>query len=447
MNVSDKVITISKHDKCPAGITGKIIEIGESSVLVQFDSPQDFAHDGNRRTPHMCGYYFKKKCLKLLSEVPATLAYLLTYRKKNLARIAQELSGGECKEGDHTIYQLAELVYGMVKDYADEDNLDEADQIIVETFRKYGLKAEYAKNFIEKVHREFGGLQISPCAASPVSLGFLDIPASRIPSYYYPIPTVPTYERHEPKNKKKEVNLMDKIFSNFMPEIVKGDDFALTVTGKLAVKRSDGSYVRYDTTTGKIENQLDLVFGADVLAGKVILMPTKAADLRAGDIIKQKNSYLAVIETSGKIKAVNLSAGTISKMVDESNIIVGDMLHKKVVSMFDMSGANGGIFGGGAGFNPMMLMLMDGKSDGNSDLFKMMALSGTMGGNTGGFNPMMLLLMGDKNGGGGDDLFKLMALSSMAGGANPFASAFGTPTPVEVVPAENGEEVREVTEE
>lgn len=236
------------------------------------------------------------------------------------------------------------------------------------------------------------------------------------------------------RKENKFMKQMENLFKEFYPSEVPSGEVALTMGGQLAVSRKDGSYVRYNATTGQIENQMNLVISSSKLDKMYILMPTQINQLQTGDIIKEKDTYYQVIaidSSKNRIKAANLSTGTESNIKIETNIFTGQKMYRKVFSFFNMIQNQQGTANpmAGAGMmNPMALMMLDSFGDSGDDAMKMMAMMSMMNpqaGSQGMMNPMMMyFMMGDSKDGSGDDWIKMMAMSSMMqqmGGMNPFA--------------------------
>lgn len=243
-------------------------------------------------------------------------------------------------------------------------------------------------------------------------------------------------------NKKGDTFMknMENLFKEFYPSEVPSGEVAMTMYGQLAVRRKDGSYVRYNNETGQIENQMNMVISSDKLDKMYLLMPTPIASLTAGDVIREKDTYYQIIElTQGKIKAANLSTGTESNIKIETNIFTGQKMYRKVFSFFNMAQQNGNPMAAGM-MNPMMFMMMDSMGDSADDTMKTMAMMSMMpqmmgGGQAGQMNPMMMYMMMGDSKGGDNDWMKMMAMSTMmqqfSGASN---GMFGFPMQQQFVP-------------
>lgn len=201
------------------------------------------------------------------------------------------------------------------------------------------------------------------------------------------------------------------IMANFMPEVIKDDEVALTFDGKIAIKRKTGEYVTYNVEDNIITNHLDLVVDIPKI---FILFPVN--NVTAGDIIKEKNTYYYVKGvTNGKLNCVNLSTGNVNNVVREQNIITGTKMFRKVKNLMDMTGTEDTTFNGN---NLLPLLLM--KDGDSSDLGKMFMMMNMNNANTTGFNPIMFMLMDkDKD----FDISKVLMMNMMQNGQNPFAPA------------------------
>ena len=233
-------------------------------------------------------------------------------------------------------------------------------------------------------------------------------------------------------------NTMSNIFKDFYPSEIPSGEVALTMNGKIAVKRRDGSYVLYNDANGMIENQMNFIISSRSLDKMYMLMPTPIASIKPGDIIKEKETYYQIVEAAAdKIKAVNLSTGTDSNIKVESNILTGQKMYRKVFSFFNMiqnqQGTANLMMGGAAGMmNPMALMMLDSFGDSGDDAMKAMAMMSMMNPQAGQgmMNPMMMyFMMGDSKDGDGNDWIKMMAMGSMmqqmGGAMNPFNGMMG----------------------
>ena len=261
-------------------------------------------------------------------------------------------------------------------------------------------------------------------------------------------------------NNKKENN-MKSLIEKFIPKKANKNSVAIAFSGKLAFLRKDGEYVRYDGASDSIEVQSILpTFKVGHLCFE---MPTAIDQIKVGDIIKYKENYHEVIDTTNGLKTINLNTGATSNVKRETIAGFGFGTIQKIVCLI-----NSNQFGAGdQAFNPMMLALLakDGDNVGEDkigDLLPLMLMTQGQGANpmanmlpflaltgkdsddmkdllplmlmsqaqTPGqtANPMqaMLPFMLMKDGG---DLDPMVMMMMMGGGNNPFAALTGTATP------------------
>jgi len=261
-------------------------------------------------------------------------------------------------------------------------------------------------------------------------------------------------------NNKKENN-MKSLIEKFIPKKANKNSVAIAFSGKLAFQRKDGEYVRYDGVSDSIEVQS--ILPTFKIGHLCFEMPTAIDQVKVGDVIKYKENYHEVIDTTNGLKTINLNTGATSNVKRETIAGFGFGTINKVVCLINSSQ-----FGAGdQAFNPMMLALLakDGDSVGEDklgDLLPLMLMTQGQGANpmanmlpflaltgkgsddmkdllplmlmsqaqTPGqtANPMqaMLPLMLMKDGG---DLDPMVMMMMMGGGNNPFAALTGTPAP------------------
>ena len=261
-------------------------------------------------------------------------------------------------------------------------------------------------------------------------------------------------------NNKKENN-MKSLIEKFIPKKANKNSVAIAFSGKLAFQRKDGEYVRYDGASDSIEVQS--ILPTFKIGHLCFEMPTAIDQVKVGDVIKYKENYHEVIDTTNGLKTINLNTGATSNVKRETIAGFGFGTINKVVCLINSSQ-----FGAGdQAFNPMMLALLakDGDNVGEDklgDLLPLMLMTQGQGSNpmanmlpflaltgkgsddmkdllplmlmsqaqTPGqtANPMqaMLPLMLMKDGG---DLDPMVMMMMMGGGNNPFAALTGTTTP------------------
>lgn len=217
-------------------------------------------------------------------------------------------------------------------------------------------------------------------------------------------------------------NVINKMFGEV--GVVSDGSLALTLTGKVAVKRNDGDYVRYDEVNEVMENQGELIFpGSEKF---MMLMPS--ATVAVGDIIKKDKKYYQVLEikANGGLKAVDFATGHNANILKETNLFNMNFYTKVVSFMTGFNGDNGN------GMNPMMMLLLTlNDEDKEMDLPTMIMISSMFGGQAQtGINPMMMLLMlKDDDGESKSNIVETIMMASMIGGinggTNPFGNLFG----------------------
>ena len=264
-------------------------------------------------------------------------------------------------------------------------------------------------------------------------------------------------------NNKKENN-MKSLIEKFIPKKANKNSVAIAFSGKLAFLRKDGEYVRYDSASDSIEVQS--ILPTFKIGHLCFEMPTAVDQIKVGDIIKYKENYHEVIDTTNGLKTINLNTGATSNVKRETIAGFGIGTIQKIVCLI-----NSNQFGAGdQAFNPMMIALLakDGDSFGDdklSDLLPLMLMTQGQGANpmanmlpflaltgkgtddikdllplmlmsqtqTPGqtANPMqaMLPFMLMKDGGDLDPMVMMMMM-----GNNPFAALTGTATPA-IAPA------------
>jgi len=315
----------------------------------------------------------------------------------------------------------------------DETDIDEVKHIFKMALKENGL-SDFNDKAMSAINKNFGITDAKK--SSTDDIGSLAV-------------TTSTNDKTKFKEKKEDTNMFNttNLMENFMPSFATGDKFAFTMGGKTAVKRANGEYVVYNFETETIENQADFVLKDEDFSKMFILMPTLGSKLVAGDLINNKETFYTVLgQSRGKISTVNMNTSANSSISKETNIIFGEKMYKKVVSLFNMNGTADSAFGGGAtgGMNPMMMAMMMGKGDGDGDsmmknVMLMQMMGGGMGGATGAMNPMvMAMMMSGKDGGSSDSMMKMLMMTSMmGGGANPFAAMMGGATTPVVAPVKS----------
>ena len=218
---------------------------------------------------------------------------------------------------------------------------------------------------------------------------------------------VATKSNKEVKKEKGEDN-MNNLAKKIFGEIgqLKSGVAALTFNGQIAFKRENGDYVRYNTETKAIENQMDLVIkGTEKM---MYVMPYNV--VAVGDILKYRDKFAQVvaIKENGSLIAIDFETGTEIVILKETNIF-GIQFYMKVVSLLNMQDPNMP-----GGFNPMMLMLLnkEDKENKDDDMMKAILMSQMFTGQ--GMNPLMMMAMINNN--NESDMMNTILLLQMCSG-------------------------------
>lgn len=218
---------------------------------------------------------------------------------------------------------------------------------------------------------------------------------------------VATKSNKEVEKEKGEDN-MNNLAKKIFREIgqLKSGVAALTFNGQIAFKRENGDYVRYNTETKAIENQMDLVIkGTEKM---MYVMPYNV--VAVGDILKYRDKFAQVvaIKENGSLIAIDFETGTEIVILKETNIF-GIQFYMKVVSLLNMQAPNMP-----GGFNPMMLMLLnkEDKENKDDDMMKAILMSQMFTGQ--GMNPLMMMAMINNN--NESDMINTILLLQMCSG-------------------------------
>ena len=214
----------------------------------------------------------------------------------------------------------------------------------------------------------------------------------------------PNKEVKKEKGEDNMNNLAKKIFGEIGQ--LKSGIAALTFNGQIAFKRENGDYVRYNTETKAMENQMDLVIkGTEKM---MYVMPYNV--VAVGDILKYRDKFAQVvaIKENGSLIAIDFETGTEIVILKETNIF-GIQFYMKVVSLLNMQDPNMP-----GGFNPMMLMLLnkEDKENKDDDMMKAILMSQMFTGQ--GMNPLMMMAMINNN--NESDMINTILLLQMCSG-------------------------------
>lgn len=184
------------------------------------------------------------------------------------------------------------------------------------------------------------------------------------------------------KEKKGDKNM--KGF-NFEFGTCERDNVRMSMYG-LAVQNAAGAWVSYDATNKSVID-VDIL---NVDCRKYMFkMPVAMKDIKVGDVVIHNKKPMFVVDKTNGLTVIDVVAGEEKKILLTKNMFGFDFA-TKVVSMFDMSGANATAEAPFGNMLPLLLLGNETKGDNDAMLMYMM-----MQGQS-GFDPMMMmLLMGD----------------------------------------------------
>lgn len=321
---------------------------------------------------------------------------------------------------------------------------------------------KYGKETTLGIHQDGGMCRLEKAREKGTVISFNDFVRNHVSKSYIAVPdptrveeapvyrapkTSESFSQSQSQDNSKSINnqnstkmtnsTSNSVLSAFVPARVNPSDVVMTMTGKIAYRRKDGEYVRYDADQDAVVKSLDLFKNFEI--GKFCFtIPTAPTALAVGDVIFHKGDYKEIISLEGGIKTVNLNSGANSTIKKEIIEFINVALISKVVCLFGNQQTSAGT----TQFNPMMLMMLSQKDGGfggdkMGDLLPLLMMGGAnpFGGaaDQTGANPMasmlpLMMLSGDKGFGGDDSFMQMMLmyqLSGGQGGVNPFASMFG----------------------
>ena len=184
------------------------------------------------------------------------------------------------------------------------------------------------------------------------------------------------------KEKKGDKNM--KGF-NFEFGTCEKDNVRMSMYG-LAVQNATGAWVSYNATSKSVID-VDIL---NVDCRKYMFkMPVAMKDIKVGDVVIHNKKPMFVVDKTNGLTVIDVVAGEEKKILLTKNMFGFDFA-TKVVSMFDMSGANATADSPFGNMLPLLLLGNEAKGDNDAMLMYMM-----MQGQN-GFDPMMMmLLMGD----------------------------------------------------
>ena len=213
------------------------------------------------------------------------------------------------------------------------------------------------------------------------------------------------------KEMKKANNMFagiaDKYKSQWIPEREEGVKMSMDGTMCVAIgdeyigMKSDGTLTSYPR-----EVLIDV---------PVYSINKPSTQVQIGDVIKNgPKSYGKVMmkNADGSLKILSYTGYTHNKQ-EVQDFLLGQAMTRVLVNVFNFDAG---------GFNPLIFALSDENSEFDlKDLVMLQMMTGNnlLGGNTGGMNPLMLMALTGKGEGEGNDMLNLMIMSQMMGGQNP----------------------------
>ena len=213
------------------------------------------------------------------------------------------------------------------------------------------------------------------------------------------------------KEMKKTNNMFagiaDKYKSQWIPE--REDGVKMSMDGTMCVAigdeyigmKSDGTLTSYPR-----EVLIDV---------PVYSINKPSTQVQIGDIIKNgPKSYGKVMfkNEDGSLKILSYTGYTHNKQ-EVQDFLLGQAMTRVLVNVFNFDAG---------GFNPLIFALSDENSEFDvKDLLMLQLMTGNnvLGGNVGGINPLMLMALTGKGDGEGNDFMNMMIMSQMMGGQNP----------------------------
>lgn len=213
------------------------------------------------------------------------------------------------------------------------------------------------------------------------------------------------------KEMKKANNMFagiaDKYKSQWIPEREDGVKMSMDGTMCIAVgdeyigMKSDGTLTSYPH-----EVLIDI---------PVYSINKPSNQVQIGDVIKNGNSYGRVMmkNPDGSLKILSYTGYTHNKQ-EVQDFLLGQAMIRVLVNVFNFDAG---------GFNPLIFALSDESSDFDiKDMLMLQMMTGNnnmFGGSSNGMNPLMLMALTGKGDGENSDMLNLMIMSQMMGGNNP----------------------------
>ncbi|CAG7581596.1 MAG: gp39 [uncultured marine phage] len=264
------------------------------------------------------------------------------------------------------------VTYDQTKSYRDE-NTGEVFSAKRITNASY---SHWKKNGVSKTWGKFRKGNSIEDYRNAGGVGFINPNTKRLGNFVQTNEAVPTANQSKTNSKTNGMKI-----KNIEMGPVKGSQFKMSLMGGIAVA-VDGGYTSYNPETGELTDVTGFTMDMD---GMFYTMPAQKAAV--GDLVSSKHGYGYVIK-SGKNKTTLLLLDGTEVKITSTKSPFGFNFVTKVVSVMDMGGAEGGIFGD---MNPMMLMMMN-QNGGSGNMF-------------GGDNLMNMFMMSQMTGGSFGDFF------------------------------------------
>ena len=201
----------------------------------------------------------------------------------------------------------------------------------------------------------------------------------------------------------KENNFMNKNFMNFKFGKIESDDVRVSMYG-IAIKNVDGRYVSWDV---KNHSVMDVEIMNMPCGDFLYMMPVAIKDIKSGDVVIHNRVPMFVVEVhASTLKVIDIREGTEKEIYLTKNMFNFNFV-TKIVSMWDMMGADMKPSEDNPFGNIGLMMMMSGESD-MKDILPMLMMSNNnitqnpilmymMMNKDKDFDPMMFLMMNNFN--------------------------------------------------
>ena len=207
-------------------------------------------------------------------------------------------------------------------------------------------------------------------------------------------------------------NYIERMKQSFVPQV--DEKARMTMDGTVVVLTN--------TANGKewlgIKNGEKVAYPEEMLLdGIPVYTIAKTIDqIKVGDVVKATSSTYAIVEKIADGNIYNTTfGGNMRKNVPITDFLTQQKTVRVVVNPFSFAG------GAEVNNNMMMLMLLDGKGEGNGDLAEVMMLASMLGGQGASNpfgnimnNPMALMAFSSKGGGSMKDMMMLQMIQNSA---------------------------------